>query len=58
MAALAEERNLTSAKKLSSDVRADICEQFWAEVDEDIKNHIVPIPPEIVYVKLTHLEPH
>jgi hypothetical protein len=55
---LEEARAATSGGRISTDVRTQICDDYWAEVDENLKNNLVPIPPEIVYVKLASVEPH
>jgi hypothetical protein len=53
---LEDARRAHSKGRLSSDERAEICDEFWAGIDEQLANDIVPIPPEIVYAKLTSLE--
>lgn len=56
---LDESRRMTTGSRLSTDVRSDICNAFWAEVDANLKNGIVPIPPEIVYDREgPSMEPH
>ena len=37
-------------EKLSSDERAQVCDEFWAEIDSKIESGLIPVPPEIVYV--------
>lgn len=53
---LAEHRINTPEKRLSSEQRTELSEQFWDKVDDDLANNIFPIPPEVVYVKLASLE--
>lgn len=57
---LDEARSHTSGGRISTDVRTEICDAFWAEVDKGLNEGIVPIPPEIVYVerKGSSMEPH
>lgn len=55
---LDDARRTLGNNRLSSDERSEICDSFWAEVDNQLKHNIVPIPPEIVYAKLTSLESH
>ncbi len=57
-AVLEDARRTCGNVRLSTDERADICEVFWAGIDADLKNDIVPTPPEIVYGKLASLESH
>jgi hypothetical protein len=54
--ALDAERGETTSNRLDTTTRAEICQTFWDEVDKNLANNIVPIPPEIVYGKLTSLE--
>lgn len=56
--ALEDARRTCGNERLLTDERAEICEVFWEGVDADLKNDIVPTPPEIVYGKLASLESH
>jgi hypothetical protein len=47
--ALDEVRRSSNTERLSTDVRADVCEEFWAKVDDNLKHGIYPMPPEHVY---------
>lgn len=42
--------------RLSTEERAEICDLFWADLDNKLKHNIVPTPPEIVYGKLAGFE--
>lgn len=45
-----------SGKRLTSEQRTDLSEEYWDKVDDDLRNDIFPIPPEVVYAKLASLE--
>ena len=49
MDALDDARRSTSEGKLSTDVRTEICDSFWATIDDQLSHGIAPTPPEIVY---------
>lgn len=44
-----------SRKALTADERAEICAQFWDEVDASLELGVVPIPPSEVYVELRQI---
>jgi len=49
MDTLSEARRNTSGNKISTDVRTEICDDFWASIDDQLSHGIAPTPPEIVY---------
>ena len=53
---LDEARRNRGRSRLNTEERSEICELFWAKVDNDLKHSIIPTPPEIVYGKLASLE--
>lgn len=53
---LALHRAAEPGRRLSSDQRTELSEEFWEKVDTDLSNNIFPIPPEVVYGKLASLE--
>ena len=58
LAKLDDARRTRGVNRLTSDERGEICDEFWAEIDNQLDNNIVPVPPEIVYAKLASLESH
>lgn len=49
-------RTASKNHRLSTEERAEICDLFWADLDNKLKHSIVPTPPEIVYGKLAEIE--
>lgn len=58
LAKLDDARRTRGVNRLTSDERGEICDEFWAEIDNQLEHNIVPVPPEIVYAKLASLESH
>ena len=49
-------RTASRNPQLSTDERAEICDIYWADLDNKLQHNIVPTPPEIVYGKLAGLD--
>lgn len=53
---LDEARNSGKRLRLTTEERDEICEAHGKSIDDDIKNNLVPIPPQIVYGKLASID--
>lgn len=53
---LNEARNAGKRLRLTTEERDEICEAHGKSIDEDIKNNLIPIPPQIVYGKLASID--
>ena len=58
LAKLDDARRARGVNRLTTEERGEICDEFWAEIDNQLEHNIVPVPPEIVYAKLASLESH